>query len=111
MTQFSCKTVPDDRLIAFPYNFQPASSEHVRNCFAYIHAQSEKAYHGDGVWADRDSAGLAKLPPAGRPLNIIDRKFPPLYRNTAWRMIGYAHAYRADAQKIYLDRLLAGGEY
>jgi rhamnogalacturonyl hydrolase YesR len=84
---------------------------HVENCFAHIHALSQKAYHGNGVWADRDPKRLARLPKTSRPLNVIDPKFPPLYRNTAWRVIGYARAYRATKGKVFLEKIRAGGEY
>ena len=103
--------VPDDRLLEPSHRFPKPPLEHLKKCFAYVHALSEKAYHNNGVWADHDPKRLASLPEASRPLNVIDPKFPPLYRNTAWRLIGYEQAYLAGKDKIYLERIRAGADY
>jgi len=103
--------VPDDRLLEPRAKFPKPSLAHLQACFAHIHALSEAAYHGNGVWADRDPKRLALLPEASRPLNVIDPKFPPLYRNTAWRMIGYEYAFRATGDKAYLALIRAGADY
>jgi hypothetical protein len=80
-------------------------------CFETAHATAERTYLGHGVWAERDEKRLARLPLASRPLNVINPKFPPLYRTTAWRIIGYAHAYKVVRNELYLKRMLEGGEY
>ncbi len=103
--------VPEDHLLEPKARFPEPTLEHLKKCFAYVHALSEAAYHGKGVWADSDPKRLASLPQASRPLNVIDPKFPPLYRNTAWRVIGYERAYCADKDKTYLERIRAGADY
>jgi len=103
--------VPDDVLLAPARRFDRPTTAHARSCFDGSHAAAERVYHGGGVWAEQDPARLASLPVASRPLNVGDRRFPPLYRNTAWRVSGYVHALRVAPNALYRQRAAAGGEY
>ena len=105
------RPVPDDHLMESRYEFAKPDLLHARQCFERIHGQAEKAYHGNGVWGDTDPERLASLPASSRPLNVLDGKHPPLYRNTAWRTIGYSNALKAEDNELYRQRLFEGGEY
>ena len=105
------RSVPNGHLIESRYEFGKASLNHAKRCFERMHEHAEEAYHGGGIWGDRDPERLALLPASSRPLNVTDGKYPPLYRNTAWRMIGYANALKVEDHGLYRQRLFEGGEY
>ena len=87
--------VPDDRLIDSPNPFEKPSLDFLRERFELLHRASEQIYEGDGVWGHR----------------LLGPKFPPQYKNTAWRMIGYANAMQVDNNDRYRARFMEGAEY
>ena len=87
--------VPRDRLMVPQHRFQRPSLSSVKACFEKVHEASEKVYHGGGVWGKR----------------MLGEAYPPMYRNTAWRMIGYAEALKVEDNELYRKRLMEGGEY
>lgn len=88
-------SVPKDRLIEPEHRFKKPSLASVRSCFEKVHEASEGVYHGGGVWGE----------------SVLGEGYPPMYRNTAWRMIGYANALKAEDNALYRQRLEEGGEY
>lgn len=87
--------VPGDRLIAPAHRFARPSSESVKARFERMHEASERVYHGGGAWGKR----------------MLGEGYPPMYRNTAWRMIGYAEALKVEEDARYRERLMEGAEY
>lgn len=60
-----------------------------------FHEISENIYRGDGVW------GVSEL----------GTEYPPVYRHTAWRMIGYLNALQVADNPVYRERIASGAEY
>jgi len=87
--------VPNDRLVGSEYTFEKPSLDYVRECFGKIHETSEKLYCGGGAWEER----------------YLGPDYPPVYRNTAWRAIGYAQALEAEDNEFYRQRIMEGVEY
>ena len=110
-TRVEIQAVPTDDLLAPAQAFARPTVAQARACFEGIHGEAERVWHGGGVWAERDPLRLAPLPAASRPLNLLDARFPPLYRNTAWRVIGYTNSVRVDPEPLYRERAIEGGEY
>ena len=87
--------VPGDRLIESAHVFSAPSLDQVRNCFEEIHEASENVYQGGGVWGE----------------SLLGAGYPPVYRETAWRVIGYAYALEAENEELYRRRIFEGAEY
>ncbi|MDA0745226.1 MAG: hypothetical protein O2954_01830 [bacterium] len=87
--------VPDDHLIESPHLFDRPALALVKQRFVEVHAASEAIYHGNGVWGK----------------SALGESYPPMYRNTAWRICGYAEALKVADNSVYRRRLLDGGEY
>ncbi len=103
--------VPADDLLTPAQAFARPTVAHARACFEGMHAEAERVWHGGGVWAEQEPLRLAPLPAASRPLNVLNPRFPPLYRNTAWRVIGYTNGLRVAPDPLYRKRAIEGGEY
>ena len=88
-------SVPKTYLAESKYNFEKPSLQHVKACFDEAHAAAERAYQGGGVWGE----------------SSLGEGYPPVYRKTAWRMIGYANALKVEDNGLYRRRLLEGAEY
>lgn len=89
------QSVPRDRLVEHPFTFKQPEMKDVQACFHKVHEVSESLYHGDGSWGERQ----------------LGAAYPPMYRNTAWRMIGYANALIVEENSIYRQRLEEGAAY
>ena len=88
-------SVPRDRLIEQSHRFARPSLADAQACFHKVHEESEAQYHGDGSWGERE----------------LDPDHPPMYRNTAWRMIGYVNALKVEENAVYRQRLEEGAAY
>ena len=88
-------SVPRDHLIESPHKFERPSIGEVKERFHKVHEVSEEVYHGDGSWGER----------------VLGPDYPPMYRNTAWRMIGYANALKAEENDLYRQRMEEGAAY
>lgn len=87
--------VPKDRLIEPQHKFPRPPLSQVRAGFAEIHEASESAYQGGGVWGK----------------SILSPEYPPMYRNTAWRITGYCHALAVEGNDLLRTRVMEGAEY
>jgi hypothetical protein len=88
-------SVPRDELIEQPHAFERPALADVQACFHQVHQASEARYHGDGSWGNR----------------LLGPDYPPTYRNTAWRMIGYMNALQVEENPVYRQRLEEGAAY
>jgi hypothetical protein len=88
-------TVPEDGIMEPKHVFQVPDLAVARDRFAAVHEVSERVYKGDGVWSESD----------------LGQGCPPVYRHTAWRMIGYVNALMVEDNPVYRERIEAGAEY
>jgi hypothetical protein len=88
-------SVPRDHLIEQSHTFEKPALPDVQACFHKVHEDSETQYHGDGSWGEGQ----------------LGDDHPPMYRNTAWRMIGYANALEVEENEVYRQRLEEGAAY
>ncbi len=91
--------VPDDRLLEPSYRFQRPSMGHVELASPICMLSRKRPTTGTGSGPIATRSDWPRFLDASRPLNVIDPKFPPLYRNTAWRVTGYGRAHRADQEQ------------
>ena len=88
-------SVPRDHLLERQHQFERPKPEDVAECFRNVHQISEAQYQGDGSW------GESPLGP----------NYTPMYRNTAWRIVGYVNALRVEDNDLYRQRMEEGAAY
>ncbi len=89
------QSVPRDRLIEQDFRFGKPDPSDVAGRFRKVHEVSEEQYHGDGSWGERQ----------------LGPDYPPMYRNTAWRLIGYINALKVADNSLYRQRMDEGAAY
>ncbi|GEM_PF-2064798 len=94
---FGDPVVPADRFLEPLHSFLPMSWERVQEWFSALHEMNEYLRLANGAWMPQPFANYA-----GKGVPIED---------VALRVLGYAFAYQATGDAVFLERALGGSRY